>query len=288
VFGRFHCLRCKRLEVIFSAFSSNKMNIIIILRNTYSCSASEGTAALAVSDRNIISEAIDFKNAVGGKITAVLFADDAESSVNIIREACSYGIDEGYQFVAEGFDFNDTKRFAVLIAETVKKYFSSADIVMFGRIACNGDACEIAAMTAWNIGIPAATYCREFEDSDGQLMCTEHVENDTDVQFSVSAPMLIQSIRTAVSLYQPSVMDIISAYSDENIRCIDLGKKKTDTYDDPAGAELIDRQSDIAEEKRTLRWITGSNDREKAINLIRILRELGFEAHDNIHNRVSE
>lgn len=255
------------------------MKILVILRNIYqNQSFFEEEEYLCESDRNVLAEAVALREKYGGSVTALLFAEDVGYSEQTLIRAYTYGVDQAWLVSMEGFDYSDTAMFARHIAASVKDYFPGYDLIMFGRLAYDGDAVTIAAMTAQHLHLPGVVYCKETEMNDDMrhLNCRKYLSAKEEVWLCVPLPALVQSIRDEGLRRQARVADIVRAYSDVKVMKAtgetNISPENTESF----SAFVRDIEPENTKDKE-LHILNGISDVDSAGNLIRVLAKLGFE-----------
>lgn len=258
------------------------MNILLILRNLYGSQGFfEEEEYLSESDRNVISEAMSLKEQYGGTVSAVLFSEDTPDCEKTLKKTYTYGVSKAYHAVFQDFDFSDTKTFAKVIAGVVERKFPDYDLLLFGRLAYDGDAVTVATMTAEHLRLPRVVYSKEIEKKNDHLICRKHISPKEEAALEVRMPALVQSIREKGIRRQPKIADIVRAYSDAEIYRLDGEKIYRDNRDKYAGTSSVrlvsETEPDDAREKE-LKILNGVSDIESSEALIHTLRELGFSA----------
>lgn len=260
------------------------MKILVILRNIYNNSdlfAEE--QYLCKSDRNILAEAVMLKEKYGGDITAVLFAEDVEDSEMALKKACTYGADDAVHIVLNKFDFSDTSTFSRLISKTLEQYFKDFDLLLFGRLAYDGDAVNIATQTAYRLKIPAIVYSKEIEKGKRSIkksITVRKMASDLeDIVYQLELPALVQSVREEGVTRQPKIADIIRTYSEVEVKKID-GDRIAREVGENQGRIILDRKSEFEDDGcKEYQSLNGLSDKESAQNLIDVLKRLGFEGN---------
>ena len=121
------------------------MNIWVILRNIYSNpDLFDDEQYLCKSDYNVLAEAMMLKELFTGQVTALLFAENVSDNIETLKEACTYGADAACLIGFERFDFSETEQLSQIMAETIRTYFPDYDLILFGRLAYDGDAVNIS------------------------------------------------------------------------------------------------------------------------------------------------
>ncbi len=255
------------------------MKILVILRNIYkNQSFFEEEEYLCESDRNVLAEAVALRETYGGSVTALLFAEDVPYNEQTLIRAYTYGVDQTWLICMDHYDFTDTAQFSKSIATTVRHKFSDYDLILFGRLAYDGDAVTVTTMTAQHLELPVVVYCKETGIYDAQnLSCRKYLSAKEEVLLQVPMPALVQSIRDQGLRRQARIADIVRAYSD-----VEIMKINGDAYAVQEQAEsFVGHVCDIEPEdsgQKVLRVLNGVSDVDSARNLIDTLAKLGFKA----------
>ena len=75
-----------------------------------------------------------------GQVTALLFTENVSDNIETLKKACTYGADAACLIGFERFDFSETEQLSQIMAETIRTYFLDYDLILFGRLAYDGDA----------------------------------------------------------------------------------------------------------------------------------------------------
>lgn len=235
-------------------------------------SAEEGM--LCDSDRNVLSEAVSLKKKDSSlQIEGLLFTEDEEAGRRTLLTACSYGIDAVYRVKTEE-KLSDPLCLSWHISQLVYTYFPETDLILFGRLAADGDAVTLATMTAERLHMSRLVYCREFSVRDNLLIGTRMLDERTDAAYEGKLPAVVHSICEKGIRIQPAVPDIVRAYSEIGIQDLPLPVG----YENYNNIELVRQAEPEDSGKRRLEMLTGANDLESAENLIRLLDQMGYHA----------
>lgn len=271
------------------------MKILVVLRNIYhNPDLFDDEQYLCKSDRNILAEAVMLKEEYGGDITALLFAEDVEDSEKALKKACTYGVDQAFHIVMDKFDFSDTSVFSRIISRTLQQHFREFDLLLFGRLAYDGDAVSIATQTAYRLGIPAIMYSKEiiaYKEEKRAVSWSEKnprkkkitvrkmVSDLEDIIYDLELPALVQSMREKGVIRQPKMADIIRTYSEVEVKKID-GDRIARKVGENEGKIVLYGKSELEDDThKEFQLLNGMSDKESSINLIKILNRLGFEGN---------
>lgn len=259
------------------------MNTLVILRNLFNNpDLFDEEQYLSTSDINVILEALHLRKQCGGLVSAILFAEDVEESQKTLMKAYTYGVDKAVHVAFQNFDFSRTDRLGDIIAKTIETHFTDYDLIMFGRLAYDGDAVTLATRVSEKLHIPRVTYSENCIYNGSKMMNTKFISADRHLSTCHSLPLLVHSIRKDGLRRQPYISDIISTYSEKKII-----KLAGDPMEELLPSSLYRSTCDfVCDESlaksnaQTLTMLNGSNDMESAQNLINLLKELGYRAKE--------
>lgn len=198
---------------------SNIKILVILKQIPDSCEIDfyQDTACLNDSDINVITEALDLRDSLGGTVT-VMAIGPAES-LPILKEAYTYGIDQG--ILLDDNSWCDTDiRGAGRVAAAAAVYTGPYDLIMFGRQAIDGDSIHMAAMTAGYLGMPLLPYSNGLSVMNHQIQ-GECMGDDQNEQIVANLPAVVLSVHKRNGRY-PSVQDILRTYNGTfKVRVID-------------------------------------------------------------------
>ncbi|MGN0204530.1 MAG: electron transfer flavoprotein subunit beta/FixA family protein [Coprococcus sp.] len=177
----------------------------------------QDTGCLNDSDINVITEALDLRDSLGGTVTVM--AIGPTESLSILKEAYTYGVDHG--ILLDDDSWHDTDiRGAGRVAAAAAVYTGPYDLIMFGRQAIDGDSIHMAAMTAGYLGMPLLPYSNGLSVINHQIQA-ECIGDDQNEQVSADFPAVVLSVRKRNGRY-PSVQDILKTYNGTfKVRVID-------------------------------------------------------------------
>lgn len=95
--------------------------------------------------------------------------------------------------------------------------------------------------------------------------------------YRLKRPVLIQSIREQGVTRQPKIADIIRTYQDMTIQHLDGNAIAAGLSSAKTGLHLIRKTEPSKDKSTSMTLLNGLSDDESAANLLRILREKGFQ-----------
>lgn len=168
------------------------MNIWVILRNIYSNpDLFDDVQYLCKSDCNVLAEAMMLKELFTGQVTALLFAENVSDNIETFKKACTYGADAACLIGFERFDFSETEQLSQIMAETIRTYFPDYDLILFGRLAYDGDAVNVSTQVSCHLGIPRVVYSREIYTKDQVLYARKYISSSKEAVYRLKRPVLI-------------------------------------------------------------------------------------------------
>lgn len=258
------------------------MHILVVLRNIYNNpDLFDDEAYLSKSDCNILAEAMMLKEHIPCKVTALLFAENVPDNIQTLKKACTYGADEGYLIHFSQFDFSETESLAQVMAQTIQCYFSDYDLILFGRLAYDGDAINLATQVSCHLDIPRVVYSQALHVEDHQIYSTKYVSASEESVYLLKGKCLIQSIREKGVTRQPKIEDIIRTYQDVEIQLLDGDAIYSKLPSQRNPLHCIGKTEPSTDKADTMRFLNGSNDHASAANLLQILYEKGFQVKRN-------
>ncbi len=279
------------------------MEILLVLRNLYgNPDPFEDELIIGDSDVNAISEACEIRDMLNGlqggvgtesKLTALLFSETSSDSTTVLKKAISYGADRVIHAPTDDFDFTDANLFSRLIADTVKSCFDAGDlgILMFGRLAYDGDSVNIATQTAERLGWSRAIYSKSIIGTDSGLTFIKSLDGGNTAEVRVPFPAVLHSIRKEELRRQAKISDILRAYGTESnpskmeiesipISHIEKLTEKAKAMSTSTLGKGIQEIPPYSEAKEMIN-LNGISDIETAQNIINTLKALGFQPKSN-------
>ena len=262
------------------------MNILVVLRNLYNNpDPFDEESLLCDSDINVLTEACDLRDTLlegtNSCVTALLVSESQADYETVLKKAASYGADRVVHAALDGFDFSDTNAFARVIAGLIQNISPMPDVVMFGRLAYDGDSVNIATQTAENLDWHRAVYSTEVLGiSDAALLTYKKALDDGGLAtIETPLPAVVHTIRRGGLRRQAKIADIIRAYNETEVTSI------TSKIIEEAVACALSKprlpkptqELPPYRNKGHLEVLNGTSDVDTASNIIATLKSLGFE-----------
>ena len=257
------------------------MNILVVLRNLYNNpDPFDEESLICDSDINVLTEACDIKDSQGGKLTALLVSESKSDYEKILKKAASYGADDVIHAPCDGFDFSDANAFSRLLAKLISSVEPLPDVVMFGRLAYDGDSVNISTQVAENLCWNRALYSGEVEEITPTLLrFHKSLDDGGTATCEVKLPVVIHSVRKRGLRGQARIADILRAYNETVLQFIDKSIVDTAMTFALNGPLLPTPTQEIPPYlgKTDMKILNGTSDVDTASNIIETLRTLGFE-----------
>ena len=76
-------------------------------------------------------------------------------------------------------------------AKTIRTYFPDYDLILFGRLAYDGDAVNVSTQVSCHLGIPRVVYSREIYTKDQVLYARKYISSSKEAVYRLKRPVLI-------------------------------------------------------------------------------------------------
>jgi electron transfer flavoprotein beta subunit len=154
--------------------------------------AERGSAALVTNIfcENALETALQFREAHGGKITAI--SCGSESAEDILRKALALRADEGV-LVASPAAHPDPLFVARTLAAAIRK-IGSFDVVLVGREAGDWGSGQTGGLLAEELGIPCVSFAESFEPASEPSKVRVKRQTDSGWELLESATPLVVTI----------------------------------------------------------------------------------------------
>jgi electron transfer flavoprotein beta subunit len=173
--------------------------------------AERGSAALVTNIfcENALETALQFREAHGGKITAITCGGD--SAEDVLRKALALRADEAV-FVASPAAQPDPLFVARTLAAAIRK-ISAFDVVLTGREAGDWGAGQTGALVAEELGVPCVAFAESFEPAEaGKVRVKRQTDNGWELLES-STPLVVTITNHEHNVPRiPKTRDVMQSY----------------------------------------------------------------------------
>ena len=157
-------------------------------------------------DEYAIEEAIQKRDALGGKVTVVTIGD--EEAEKQLRTALAMGADEAVLINSEDLDELDQYSSAYILAEYLKD--KEADLILAGNVAIDGGSGQVGPRLADLLGINYATTITSLEIDGTNVKIVRDIEGDSEV-LETTLPILVTAQQGLNEPRYPSLPGIMKA-----------------------------------------------------------------------------
>lgn len=223
-------------------------------------------------DAYAIETAVRLKEKVKDAHITVLTMGPPQAD-EIIRQAISMGVDEGFLVSDRKFAGADTIATSRTLAAAIKEKVKNVDLIICGQFATDGDTAQTGPSISQHLNLPQVTYVKEILGyQDGSLTVKREVEDGIET-VKVKLPAVLCMLKCDYEPRRPLIEGFISAhnaevksYSMEDIKLSpeEVGMKGSPTYVSKAFRP---------EQKKGGEVITPANPKEGAKLLVEKLKE---------------
>ncbi len=158
-------------------------------------------------DENAIEAALQIKEAVGGKITAVCMGDTG--ATRALKQALAMGVDEAVLLQDAAFADADATSTAYVLAEAIKK-IGTYDLILCGRQASDWDQAQVPSGIAEYLGLPSVTAVQKVEAHNSAVRVERILEDGYEV-IELPTPCLVTVSNEANRPRYPTLKGIMAA-----------------------------------------------------------------------------
>lgn len=161
-------------------------------------------------DTYAIEEAVRLRERFGGKVTAISMGPPQTETA--LREAISFGVDEGVLLSDPAFAGADTWATSYTLSAAIRK-LENTDLVVCGRQTLDGDTGHVGPQLAEMLDLPFIAYVSQVEDvTDGQLLVRRLVDDGYEIMAS-ALPAVLTVVKEINTPRLPSLRGIARAKS---------------------------------------------------------------------------
>ncbi|MFQ3620575.1 MAG: electron transfer flavoprotein subunit beta/FixA family protein [Spirochaetales bacterium] len=143
-------------------------------------------------DLYALEEGLRLKEKYGGRVTVLSMGPPQVEEA--IREALSYGADEGVRVTDRAFAGSDTLATAGTLAAAIRT-LGTVDIILMGRQAIDGDTGQVGPETAEHLGIPHVTEIKKIETIEGKVITLQRMLEHGYLRLRAPLPILLTVVK---------------------------------------------------------------------------------------------
>ncbi len=142
-------------------------------------------------DEYAVEEALQIKEAQGGKVTA--FSIGTGECIATLKKALAMGVDEAVLIKDETPEQYDGLRIARIIAQTLKTKYQDYDLVLFGKQSIGADNAQVPGMVAAMLDLPQVSVVTKLEWDGRTGIAQREIEGAAEkIEFSLPAVISAQ------------------------------------------------------------------------------------------------
>jgi len=158
-------------------------------------------------DMHAIEAGLQIKEKVGGKVIIITMGPPQAESA--LREAISMGADEALLLCDRAFAGSDTWATSFTLSKAIGKL--SADIIICGKQAIDGDTAQVGPETAEFLNIPHISYVRKIEDISQNIIRVQRLMDEGYDIIESSLPVLLTVVKELNEPRLPSLKGKMAA-----------------------------------------------------------------------------
>ena len=177
-------------------------------------------------DTYALEEAVQIKEKLGGKVTAVTMGPPQAEA--ILREAISLGCDEGVLITDRAFAGADTLATSYTLAKAIEK-LGQVDLILCGKQAIDGDTAQVGPGIAVHLGLPQIVFVQKVREIDEKRVVAERMTEDGYEVVESSLPLVLTVVKDINQPRLPSLRGKMAAKKAEipNWTVADLDVEKS-------------------------------------------------------------
>jgi len=161
-------------------------------------------------DMYAIEEAVQLKEKFGGKATVITMGPPQADAA--LREAISFGFDDGILVCDRAFAGSDTWATSYTLAGAIKK-LGAFDLIICGKQASDGDTAQVGPGISAHLDIPQVTYVKKVEEVKEKSMRVERMMEEGFEIIETPLPALITVVKEINEPRIPSLKGMMRAKS---------------------------------------------------------------------------
>lgn len=116
------------------------------------------------------------------------------SAENALREVISMGVDDAYLLSDKAFAASDTLATSYAISRAIEK-LGSFDLIMFGKMAIDGDTAQVGPGVAELLNMPIITFIRKIEKMESGRITAQRAVEDGYETIETAMPCALTCIK---------------------------------------------------------------------------------------------
>jgi len=164
-------------------------------------------------DLYAVEEALRIKEQLQD-VTVTAICMGPQQAENALREVISMGVDKAVLISDKSFAASDTLATSYVLSKAIEK-LGEFSLVMFGKMAIDGDTAQVGPGVAAMLDIPQITFVRKINHIDKDTIIAERSVEDGYEEIEASLPCAITCIKELNQPRLPSLRGKIRAKKEE-------------------------------------------------------------------------
>ena len=143
-------------------------------------------------DMYAIEEGLRIREKLGGKVTVLTMGPPQAEEA--LREAVSYGVDDGLLLSDRAFAGADTWATSLTLARAIRK-MGGFDLIICGKQAIDGDTAQVGPGIAENLDIPFVAFVRKIQEISADSVRLERMMDDGYDVLEIGLPALLTVVK---------------------------------------------------------------------------------------------
>ena len=165
-------------------------------------------------DMYAIEEGLRLKEKFGGKVTVITMGPPQAKEA--LKEAISYGVDEGILISDKAFAGSDTLATSYTLSHAIKK-IENYDLIICGKQAMDGDTAQVGPGIAEWLDIPFVAFVKKIEEVTNEYLRVERMMEDGYDIVELPLPALMTVVKEINVPRMPSLRGKMKALKYEPI-----------------------------------------------------------------------
>jgi len=165
-------------------------------------------------DMYAIEEGLRLKEKFGGKVTVLTMGPPQAKEA--LKEAISYGVDEGILISDKAFAGSDTLATSYTLSHAIKK-IENYDLIICGKQAMDGDTAQVGPGIAEWLEIPFVAFVKKIEEVTNEYLRVERMMEDGYDIVELPLPALMTVVKEINVPRMPSLRGKMKALKYEPI-----------------------------------------------------------------------
>ena len=159
-------------------------------------------------DTYAVEEGVRLKEQTDGKVTVISMG--IPTVANLLKETIGLGVDEAVLLSDRAFAGADSIATSYALSKGIEK-IGSADLIICGKQATDGDTAQVGPSLAEKLGIPHTTYVKKIEEiREGYIRCERMTDDGYEV-IEMTLPAVITVVKEINEPRLPSIKGMMRA-----------------------------------------------------------------------------